>query len=172
MMKNYIFAAIGEGMAQTNVSALLDPKGPKLQASAQGAPNAGRVTVAVHWPEIEKALDSGFTISAIYRVLSKEDVVSVSLRSFTRQVKARREGAKASRATTKAADEAPASPAAGAAGAAEQSHGPTASATAGLDRPAAAERPPAGPQRAWRTGPREAPDPKAVFKPRDPLADD
>jgi hypothetical protein len=148
-MQNYIFAAIGEGMAQTNVSALLDPKGPKLQAAAQGAPNAGRVTVAVHWPEIEKALDSGFTISAIYRVLSKEDVVSVSLRSFTRQVKARREGAKVSRPATKAADEAPASPAAG-----------------------AAERPPAGPQRAWRTGPREAPDPTAVFKPRDPLADD
>jgi hypothetical protein len=169
MMKNYIFGAIGEGMAQTNVSALLDPKGPKLQAAAQGAPNAGRVAVAVHWPEIEKALDSGFTISAIYRVLSKENVVSVSLRSFTRQVKARREGARGSGTTTKPAGEAPASPPARAGA---EPRGPDGSAPEGADRPELAEKPPAGPHRPWRTGTREAPDPKAVFKPRDPLADD
>jgi hypothetical protein len=155
-------------MAQNDVTTLLDPFGPELRKAAQGSPNEARVAVAVHWPQIEKALDSGFTISAIYRVLSKAGVVGVTLRSFTRQVKARREGARGSRTAAKAA-EPEVSPAVAAGGG---SPSPDASAPAGPERSEPAEKRPAIPDRPWRKGPHVPPDPNAIFRPRDPLADE
>ena len=152
MMTNYHFEVIDEAMAQIDVNTLLDPLGPELQKAAQGTPNEARVAVAVHWPQIEKALDSGFTISAIYRVLSKAGLVAVTLRSFTRQVKARREGA-------------------GGAGTAAKSAG-LAPVIENPEGPKPANKADGRPQPKWMTVPYEDPDPKAVFKERDPLVDD
>ena len=155
-------------MAEVDVKTLLNPLGPAVKEAVQGARNEGRVAVAVHWTEIQAALDAGLTIAAIYRVLSKAGLVGVTVRSFTRQVKARREGKRVSQAVGSMAGAAPAKPSATAEGALR----PDASTIDGLDSPAAPQRRPAGPRRPWRTGPREAPDPNAVFRPRDPLADE
>jgi hypothetical protein len=152
-------------MTQIDVDALLNPLGPDLRKAAQGTPNEARVAVAVFWPQIEKALESGFTISSIYRVLSKAGAVGVTLRSFTRQVNARREGTRGSRGAAKQAGEARALLAS------EASSERAAVASAGLDASEQADKPAALPRRPWQVGPREAPDPNTVFKPRDPLAD-
>lgn len=150
-------------MTDVDVKKLLNPVGPAVQEAVKGGRNEGRIAVAVHWSEIEAALTAGLTIAAIHRVLSKAGLVSVSVRSFQRQVLARREGAAAkptvephSLAATAAINGAPAQ---------------AASAPAGPDDPQPAEKRPGFPQRPWRTGPRKAPDPNLVFRPRDPLAD-
>jgi hypothetical protein len=155
-------------MAGTNVDKLLDPMGETLQGIVRGRRGAGRLEVTVLWPQIEKALNAGVTVTAVWEALSKNGLVSIKLRGFSKEVKARREGARGSRPERKLAGAQPVAPAA----AAEGSPSTDSSMTAGPDRLGAAERPPAGPRRPWRTGPREAPDPNAVFRPRDPLADE
>ena len=151
-------------MAKVDVDKLLDPAGDTMQGIVRGRRGAGRVEVAVLWPGIEKALDRDLSITAIWEALSKQGLVSIKLRGFTKAVKARREGVRSSRTAAKPAVDALASPAAGAArGSAE----PDASAPARPDRPEVTETPPGRPLPAWRTGPHIPPDPNAVFKPRD-----
>jgi hypothetical protein len=175
-------------MADIDVTKLLDPHGPQLQKAARGMPNEARAAVMVHWGQIERAMDSGYAITAIYRVLTDAGLLSISLRSFHRQVQARREGARGSRAAAKPATEprpsagsAEASEAAKpvtdprpAAGNAEASEArkPGAPAPVAAARPTPPEIKPGIPHRPWRTGPHIPPDPNAVFRPRDPLADD
>ena len=79
-------------MPNVDVKQLLNPTGAEIQNAVQGTRNAGRVAVAVYWEEIETALMSGVPVAAIYRVLRKAGLVSVTRQAFTRQVKARREG--------------------------------------------------------------------------------
>jgi hypothetical protein len=175
-------------MADINVTKLLDPHGPQLQKAARGMPNEARAAVTVHWGQIERAMDSGYAITAIYRVLTDAGLLSISLRSFHRQVQARREGARGSRTAAKQATElrpsaesAEASEAAtpvteprSAAGNANASEArkPDAPAQAEAARPKLPETKSGIPHRPWRTGPHIPPDPNAVFRPRDPLADD
>lgn len=153
-------------MAESNVSVLLDPKGEKLQTAAQGAPNAGKVAVTVHWAEIEKALDLGFTISAIHRVLSTEKVISVSLRTFTRQVQTRREGKKVSRAAARPAAETQALPEPGPPQArAPETH------QAGTGVAEATVKATAGPRPSWLTQPPPSTNRNAVYKPPSPKSE-
>jgi hypothetical protein len=166
-MENYIFAGYAMDMAETDVSKLLDPRGPQLQKAARGTPNEARVAVAVHWGQINLALDAGYTTTAIYRVLSEAGLVSISLRSFHRQVLARREAERMSWAAVKPAAE-PRPSTAAPAGEAPITEG---AAPAVPVRSEVTEKRPGIPDRPWRRGPREAPDPNFVFKPRDPLAE-
>lgn len=149
-------------MTDVDVKKLLNPVGHAVQEAVKGGRNEGRVAVAVHWPQIEAALDAGLTIAAVHRVLSKAGLVGVSVRSFQRQVLARREAGAA-----KPTVEPRSFPATAA------TYGAPAQATppAGADEPQPAETRPGLPHRPWRTGPRKAPDPNLVFRPRDPLAD-
>lgn len=192
-------------MSDVDVKKLLDPTGPAVQQTVHGTRIAGRVAVRVYWEDIENALRSGLSITAIYQLLHKAGKVSVTLQAFTRQVKARREGARGSEAAAKPATEPRPSPAVAAAGGtpspeavapagseraetaqkpaigprpapesamASEAAKPNAPAQAGSARPKLPEIKPGIPHRPWRTGPRQAPDPTRVFKPRDPLADD
>lgn len=156
-------------MTRVDVKNLLNPLGPAVQEAVKGARNEGRVAVAVHWAEIEAALDAGLTIAAIYRVLSKAGLVGVTVRSFQRQVQARREGASGTRTTPKPAAEPRPSTEGSEASQATKQDAPAEAAALGPE-PSEIKR--GIPHRPWRTGPRQAPDPNLVFKPRDPLADD
>jgi hypothetical protein len=154
-------------MPDVAVKTLLDPTGPNVQHAVHGTRIAGRVAVTVYWEEIENALKSGLSISAIYRLLHQAGYVSVSLQSFARQVKARREGARSARTAIESVAEAP-----------------TSRSVSGSPRPdVSGPQRPSGPgpgaststraPRPWlKGGPPPAPDPNAVFRPRDPLADD
>jgi hypothetical protein len=156
-------------MPDVDVKKLLDPTGPEAQAIVHGTRIQGRVAVTVYWAEIENALRSGLSITAIYRLLHKAGKVSVTLQAFTRQVKARREGTRAARAPAKPATEPrPSVESAVSADAAK----PDTPAQTATDKPKLPEIKPGIPHRPWRTGPYQPPDPNAVFKPRDPLADD
>jgi hypothetical protein len=156
-------------MVDVDVKKLLDPQGPALQEAMRGKRYEGRVAVAVHWTEIEAALDAGLSITAIYRALSKVGLVGVTVRSFQRQVQARREGARGSGTATKPATE-PRTLAAEAA--ADGPSGLEASAPGGPDSAEPAEKRSGIPERPWRKGPRVPPNPNAIFRPHDPLADD
>lgn len=156
-------------MPDVDVKKLLDPTGPEAQAIVHGTRIQGRVAVTVYWGEIENALGSGLSISAIYRLLHKAGKVSVTLQAFTRQVKARREGTKAALAPAKRAAEPQPSAGSVEVSQAAKSDAPAQAAAA---TPKLPEIKPGIPHRPWRTGPRQAPDPNMVFKPRDPLADD
>lgn len=156
-------------MPAVDVKKLLDPTGPQAQEIVHGTRISGRVAVTVYWDEIESGLRSGLSVTAVYQLLHKAGLVSVTLQAFTRQVKARREGARGSRTATKPAIEPrPAVESAVSAGGAEPDT-PTQDAT---DKPKPPEIKPGIPHRPWRKGPYQPPDPNAVFKPRDPLADD
>jgi hypothetical protein len=163
------FCGYAHFMIDVDVKKLLNPLGPAVQEAVKGARNEGRVAVAVHWTEIEAALDAGLTIAAIYRVLSKAGLVGVTVRSFTRQVQARREGARGLGLAAKPATEPRPLAAIAATGGPlfQEASAPTAPDSAGL-----AEKRPGIPDRPWRKGPRVPPDPNAVFRPRDPLADE
>lgn len=156
-------------MPEVDVKKLLDPTGPEAQAIVHGTRIQGRVAVTVYWAEIENALRSGLSITAIYRPLHKAGKVSVTLQAFTRQVKARREGTRAARAPAKPTTEPQFSAESAEASQAAKSDAPVQAAAA---RPKLPEIKPGIPHRPWRTGPYQPPDPNAVFKPRDPLADD
>lgn len=155
-------------MTDVDVKKLLNPMGPAVQEAVKGARNEGRVAVSVHWTEIEAALNAGLTIAAIYRVLSRAGLVGITVRSFQRQVRARREGTIGSRTAPKPVAEP--RPSAGSAEASQAAKS-DAPAQAAVARPKLPEIKPGIPHRPWRTGPYEPPDPNAVFKPRDPLAD-
>lgn len=156
-------------MAENDVDQVLDPQGETLRGIVRGRRGAGRFEVTLLWPRIEKALDAGASITAIWEALSQNGLVSIQRRAFSNEVRARREGARGSGTAAKPATEPRPS-----AGSAEASQAAKSDATA----PAAAATPklpeikPGIPHRPWRTGPRQAPDPNAVFRPRDPLADD
>ena len=156
-------------MTGNTVDKLLDPMGETLKDIARRRRGAGRLQVTVLWPQIERALDAGATVTMVWEALSNQGLVSIKLRGFSKEVKARREGARGSRAAPKPV----AAPRPSAAGAeASQSARSDAHAQAAASRPNLPEIKPGIPHRPWRTGPREAPDPNRVFKPRDPLADD
>ncbi len=156
-------------MPAVDVKKLLDPTGPQAQEIVHGTRIAGRVAVTVYWDEIENGLRSGLSVTAIYRLLHKAGLVSVTLQAFTRQVKARREGARGPGTAAKSATEP--RPAAESAVSAEAAK-PDTPAQAATVKPGLPEIKPGIPHRPWRTGPYQPPDPNAVFKPRDPLADD
>jgi hypothetical protein len=147
------FSIVNDGMAGNTLDNLLDPMGEILRDIAHGRRGAGRLQVTVLWPQIEKALDAGATVTMVWEALSKQGLVSIKLRGFSKEVKARRERARGPRS---AADRPP-----GVEVAAARSE----TAEPGENRPGIPHRP-------WRTGPRKAPDPNLVFKPRDPPADD
>lgn len=156
-------------MTHVDVKKLLNPLGPAVQEAVKGARNEGRIAVAMHWPEIEAALDAGLTIAAIHRVLSKAGLVGVTVRSFQRQVLAHREDGRSSGAPAK-----PTTVPRPSAESAETSQAATSDAPAQAEaaRPKPPEIKPGIPHRPWRTGPYQPPDPNAVFRARDPLADD
>jgi len=154
-------------MTDVDVKKLLNPVGAAVQEAVKGARNEGRVAVAVHWSAIEEALDSGLTIAAVHRVLSKAGLVAISVRTFQRQVLARREGPKSSGAAKPEARPRALAATAVRDGAADQGT----FAPAGPDDLQPAEKRSGIPHRPWRTGPRKAPDPNLLFRPRDPLAD-
>jgi hypothetical protein len=156
-------------MAGSTVEKLLDPMGEPLQEIARGRRGAGRLEVTVAWPQIEKALDAGATVTMLWEALSKQGLVSIKLRGFTREVTNRRKGVRGLGAAAKPAAEPGASAGSAAASAPERPDPP---AQAGAAEAKPAEVKPGIPHRAWRTGPRQAPDPTKVFKPRDPLADE
>jgi hypothetical protein len=155
-------------MAGSTVDKLLDPMGETLRDIARGRRGAGRLQVTVLWPQIETALDSGATVTMVWEALSKQGLVSIKLRGFSKEVKARREGARGSRTALKPVIEPRVSAAAAAGGAPT----PEASAPAEPDRPEPTAKRPGIPDRPWRKGPHVPPDPNRIFKPRDPLADD
>lgn len=156
-------------MRPVDVKKLLDPTGPQVQKIVHGTRIAGRVAVTVYWDGIEDGLRSGLSVTAIYCLFREAGLVSVTLQAFTRQVKARRERARGSETAAKPAAEP--LPVAESAVSADEAK-PDASAQAAMDKPKPPETKPGIPHRPWRTGPYEPPDPNAVFKPRDPLADD
>ena len=80
-------------MSEVDVAALLDPRGPAVR-EAMRKWGLGRVEVTVMWPHIEKALDAGARVGAIWDELNRQGLVSVTKRTFVRRVKARREGAR------------------------------------------------------------------------------
>jgi hypothetical protein len=111
-------------------------------------------------------------VAAVYRALRKAGLVSVTRQAFTRQVRARREGVRDRGPTAK--PEAGSRPS----GTPTTTTGPSP-----LEPPAPPAPPPADasgppprrpgiPDRPWRQGPHVPPDPGAVFRPRDPLADE
>jgi hypothetical protein len=163
-MTNYDFYDIAAGMPDVDVKTLLNPTGSEIQDALKGSRNAGRVAVAAYWNEIDKALQSGVPVAAIYQVLHKAGLVSVTRQAFTRQVKARREVARASRSVAKSAPRPEGGPA-------EEPQPASLSSSPTSDIQGTADTP-SGPRRPWRTGQREAPDPEAFFTPRDPLAND
>lgn len=169
MMTNYIFSATSLDMTEHDVLKLLDPRGPQLQAALRGAPNEARVAVTVHWEQIKQAIEAGYTTKAIFKVLSEAGLLSISLRSFHRQVQARRKGARGLESAAKPAIEP--RPSDGSAGLSEAAKG-EAPALGDAREPEPAEVTPTRPRRSWRTGPYVPPDPTKVFRPRDPLADD
>ena len=136
-------------MPNVDVKKLLSPSGPEVREAHQGARNAALVAVAAYWPEIEEALNNKLTVTAVYRILSKAGLVSVTRQAFARQVKARREGA---------------GTAAKPAGEVLVIENP--------EGPAPANKADSRPLPKWMTVPYEDPDPKALFKERDPLVDD
>ena len=148
-------------MPDADVKKLLDPTGPHVQEAVKGSRIAARVAVAVYWEEIEKALEDGLSITAIYNVLHKAGVLSVTLQAFTRQVKARREGKGVLSAATKPANDGATSPAAGAQG----PNAETPSPAPWLEGADEAVRPAHNP---WRRGAHVPPDPSRVFKPSKP----
>ena len=153
-------------MNDIDMTKLPDPASPEIQEAVIG--NAARVAVAVHWALIEHLLKSDIPVAAIYRRLRKAGHVRVTRQAFTRQVKVRREGSRGSNAAAK--PEAEPRPSAESAEASEEAKPDTPAAAAA--KPELQEIKPGIPHRPWRTGPRTPPDPNAVFKPRDPLADD
>lgn len=175
-------------MAENNVDQVLDPQGETLRGIVRGRRGAGRFEVTLLWPRIEKALDAGASITTIWEALSQSGLVSIQRRAFSNAVQARREGARGSGTAARPATElrpsaqsAEASEAATpvteprpSAGSAEASQAAKSDAPAQAEaaRPKLPEIKPGIPHRPWRTGPRQAPDPNAVFRPRDPLADD
>jgi len=156
-------------MDGTDGDKVLDPMGDTVQGLVRGKRGAGRLEVTVLWPQIEKALDAGVPVKTIWQALSQNGLVSIKRRGFAREVKSRREGAGGLGTAARLAAEPQAPTEKAPAGGAPS---PAASASAGADGLEPAERRPGLPDRPWRRGPREAPDPNFVFKPRDPLADD
>lgn len=152
-------------MADIDVTKLLDPRGPQLQKAARGTPNEARAAVMVHWSQIERAMDAGYTITAIYRVLTDAGLLAISLRSFHRQVQARREGSRGSGTAAKPAGDAQASPALSSAQGSSTAE-PSLSARPG--EPEVAVKPPAGRRPSWLTEPPPATNRTAVYKPPDP----
>jgi hypothetical protein len=92
-------------MTDVDVEKLLDPRGEALRAAIRGKWGLGRMEVTLSWPYIEKALDAGARVGAIWEALHRNGLVSVTKRTFARRVKARREGAKSSAAAAKPAAE-------------------------------------------------------------------
>ena len=162
------FSITNGGMTGPAADNLLDPLGETLKDIARGRRGAGRMQVTVLWPQIEKALDAGATVTMVWEALSKQGLVSIKLRGFSKEVRARRERSGSSASAAKPASE-PRPLAATAV--TDGAPGQAASAPAGPDDPQPAEKRPGIPHRPWRTGPRKAPDPNLVFRPRDPLAD-
>ena len=156
-------------MAENNVDQVLDPQGETLQGIVRGRRGAGRFEVTLLWPKIEKALDAGASITAVWEALSKNGLVSIQRRAFSNEVQARREGVRGSGTAAKPATEL--RPSAGNANASE-ARKPDAPAQAEVARPKLPEIKSGIPHRPWRTGPHIPPDPNAVFRPRDPLAED
>ena len=157
-------------MTTSAAGKLLDPTGEEFRtiANAKGRRGAGRLAVTVLWPDIEKALNAGATVTMVWQALSKQGLVSIQLRSFTRQVKARREGLRGAAGAAKPAAEALVSSVPVVA--VQAPEGGTS-----LLAPAVVERSETRsglPERPWRKGPHVPPDPHAVYRPRDPLAED
>jgi hypothetical protein len=164
-----VFCDYCRAMADIDVKKLLNPTGAGIQDAVQGAWSTGRVAVAVYWAEIDAALQAGVPVSAIYRALHKAGLVTVTRQAFGRQVKARREGARGSWTAAKPATELRALPAIAAT---DGPQGLEAPAPAGPDSAEPGEKRSGIPDRPWRKGPRVPPNPNAVFRPRDPLADE
>jgi hypothetical protein len=76
-----------------DVEKLLDPMGETLRATVRGRRGAGRLEVELVWPQVQRALDAGISATVIWEILSKNGLVSLSLRGFHRAMKARRERA-------------------------------------------------------------------------------
>jgi len=151
-------------MPDVDVKKLLDPTGPEAQAVVHGTRIQGRVAVTVYWGEIENALRSGLSISAIYRLLHKAGKVSVTLQAFTRQVKARREGARGPVATAKPELAVETSKPPASESASRESEPPP----AGSGGSEAAAETPARARPSWLTEPPTATNRHAVYKPPNP----
>jgi hypothetical protein len=151
-------------VSDIDVKKLLDPTGPEAQAIVHGTRIQGRVAVTVYWDDIENALRSGLSITAIYQLLHRAGKVSVTLQAFSRQVKARREGTRAARVEAKPAGEVEASQALASRGGSREPTPPPAES----DQSEAADKAPAGPRPSWLTEPPPATNRHAVYKPPDP----